>query len=238
MHIHCIQHVAFEGIGCIKEWAQLRNHVITTSALYESVVLPQVEVFDWLVVMGGPMGVHDEHLYPWLRIEKQLIEQAVQRGKTIVGICLGAQLIADVLGAKVYANKEKEIGWFSVQPTEQGETLGFFPEKQPHPIVFHWHGDTFDMPNGAVHLASSQACTHQAFLYNNNVLGLQFHLEVEKNAVDSMITHGRHELQPRNFVQTEEELRYGVVYANGCTTLLFTMLDRLAGNAMPTRIAP
>lgn len=236
MYIHCIQHVAFESIGCIGDWARLQGHTTAISAMHEAAPLPNVELFDWLVIMGGPMGVHDEALYPWLREEKLLIERALSQEKTIVGICLGAQLLADVLGAAVYGNGQKEIGWFPVQPTEQGKALGLFPEAQEHPVVFHWHGDTFDIPSGAVHVASSEACANQAFLYNNKVLGLQFHGEVDRDAVDDMITHGRHELLPSGFVQTEGELRRGALHTNACNALLCAMLDRLANNTVHTEL--
>lgn len=235
MRIHCMQHVAFEGIGSIRDWAMHNGHTVAISALYEGAAMPAVEEFDWLVVMGGPMGVHDTARYPWLHGEKRCIERVLAQEKTVVGICLGAQLLADVLGARVERNKEKEIGWFPLHITEQGKALGLFPAGESNPTAFHWHGDTFAIPRGAVHLAASAACEHQAFLYGNHALGLQFHAEVAVDDLRNMIPHGRHELVPSAYVQTEAEMYSGAVaHTATCTTLLYHVLDALAqGVSLP-----
>ena len=183
MHIHCLQHVPFEGPFGIGVWAEARGHTLTMTPLYAGVVPPTPETFDWLLVMGGPMGVHDVSEHPWLAAEKVLIRHAIEAGKTVVGVCLGAQLIAEVLGARVYRNPEPEIGWLSVELTADGQAsavFGFLPSLLP---VFQWHGDTFDLPADALHLARSAACEHQAFLYDGRVLGLQFHLESTPESV-------------------------------------------------------
>src|SRR5690606_32591469 len=114
---------------------------------------------------------------PWMKEEKKLIEKAILKGKRVIGICLGAQLIADVLGARVFPNKEKEIGWFPIELTEEGQKSPFFAGFNKTETVFHWHGDTFEIPKGAEHIASSKVCENQAFLFDHKVLGLQFHLE-------------------------------------------------------------
>ena len=158
MRIHYLQHVRFEGLGCIETWAQSEKHSLTGTHFFQNDPLPELGNLDWLIVMGGPMGVADEQKYPWLTTEKRFIEKAIRDGKTVLGICLGAQLIADVLGARVYSIQHKEIGWFPIELTDEGQRsslLGFIPDQFD---VFHWHGDTFDLPDGATHLARSEAC--------------------------------------------------------------------------------
>ena len=133
-----------------------------------------------MIVMGGPMNIYEEKKYPWLLREKCFIEDATKTGKVVIGICLGAQIIADVLGANVYAGEHKEIGWFPIFRTkEAGESIVFrdFPSELE---VFHWHGDSFDLPSGCIRLAESAACPNQAFIYDERVVGLQFHLEVTR----------------------------------------------------------
>jgi GMP synthase-like glutamine amidotransferase len=200
MHIHCLQHVPFEGPFGIADWAGARGHALTVTPLYAEALPPDPTTFDWLVIMGGPMGVHDESQYPWLVAEKALI--SIEAGKTVVGICLGAQLIAAVLGARVYRNREPEIGWLPITLTAAGQAspvCGFLP---PALQVFQWHGDTFDLPDGALHLARSAVCEQQAFLYDGRVLGLQFHLESTRDSVAGLCAACADEIVPGAQVQT------------------------------------
>jgi len=201
MRIHCIQHVPFEAPGRILDWAQARGHAVSTSPLYAGAAIPPPDAYDWLIVMGGPMGVHDEAAHPWLRDEKRALEQALAAGTTILGICLGAQLLAHVLGARVYANGVREIGWFPIHRVVgpiTGDAFDGFPDSLE---VFHWHGDTFDIPRGATHVFRSEACARQAFVYGDNAYALQFHLECTVEGVRALSEHGRAELQPAPFVQ-------------------------------------
>ena len=219
MHAHFLQHVPFEGLGSIGPWLEARRAVVTTTRFFADAVLPEAESLDLLVVMGGPMSVNDEGLCPWLVAEKQFILQVIQRGTAVLGVCLGAQLIAAVLGARVYPNREKEIGWFpvySLPAPEEVPTAAVpsfrFPEES---LVFHWHGETFDLPPGAVHLARSGACVNQAFRYGRSVVGLQFHLEMTPQTVRELVDNGRDELTPARWIQSEAEIlsappeRYG-----------------------------
>ncbi|MBV9468373.1 MAG: type 1 glutamine amidotransferase, partial [Abitibacteriaceae bacterium] len=143
MRIHSFQHVPFEGLASIEAWATSRGHTLSASKFYNSEPLPQIEEIDWLIVMGGPMNIYEENKYPWLVPEKHFIKQAIDRQKPVLGICLGAQLIADVLGAKVTRNPSVEIGWFPIQLTAaalNSPLFSFLPSQFP---VLHWHGDTF-----------------------------------------------------------------------------------------------
>jgi len=157
--------------------------------------------------MGGPMSVHDEDQYDWLTEEKKFIEKAIVRGKKVIGICLGAQLIAEVLGSRVYKNSEKEIGWMPVQLTEEGKKSSVFSDFADGQTVFHWHGETFDLPNSAIQLARTEACEQQAFLYDGHVLGLQFHMESTEETVAALIKNCADELtQGGKYIQTPEQL--------------------------------
>lgn len=199
MQIHFIQHVPFESPGFILEWAQDKGFNTSFTRMYEDGQFPPIAGIDWLVVMGGPMGVHDEEEFEWLNDEKQYIRRAIDAGKKVLGICLGSQLIANVLGAKVYRNGQKEIGWWPLTTIDPHHPLTRnFPEQFN---VFHWHGDTFDLPAGATHLFSTGACTNQGYLVGTKVAGLQFHMEVDENLVAQMVQHGKAELVEAPFIQ-------------------------------------
>lgn len=140
---------------------------------------PTLDGYNGLVVLGGPMSVNDAHRLPHLNTEMRLIEQALQRNLPVLGICLGAQLIAKTLGASVYPNEEKEIGWYDVSPTGHAESDPLLAELQRSEKIFQWHGETFEIPKTGLHLAFSSLCANQAFRYGANVYGFQFHLEVD-----------------------------------------------------------
>jgi GMP synthase (glutamine-hydrolysing) len=230
MKIHCLQHVPFEGPAAVGRWAESRGHLLTATRFFEDGSLPRMKDFDRLVVMGGPMNIYEEDCYPWLTREKRFIGEAVTAGKTVVGVCLGAQLIAGVLGAKVRRNRHKEIGWFPVEWTEQARqsaVFGFLPERLD---AFHWHGDTFDLPVGALHLARSEACENQAFLYDSRVLGLQFHLESTAESVRFLTENCRDELVPAPYIEKEGEiLSTDPDRFRGINEAMFGILDRLPG---------
>jgi GMP synthase-like glutamine amidotransferase len=204
MRAHCLQHVPFEGLGCIEPWLVAAQYEIAYTRLFEAADLPEPGAVDLLVVLGGPMSVNDEGEFPWLVPEKRFIRRAIEAGTPVLGICLGAQLIANALGARVSRNREKEIGWFPVEaiPAE-GAGLFRFPSSAE---VFHWHGETFDLPPGAVRLARSAGCENQAFQLGRSALALQFHLETTPAAARKMVEHGGAELQPARFVQSAAEI--------------------------------
>ena len=228
MRLHVLQHVPFEGLGHIDSWIRRRGHRLTLSRLYEGAKLPDPEAFDRLVILGGPMNIHEEAAYPWLVEEKALIKAALAAGKSAVGICLGAQLLADGLGSRVYAGSHREIGWFPVRLTAAGQRTALTEGLPAVTTVFHWHGDTFDLPPGAVHLFESEACANQAFLLDNRILGLQFHLESTPETVQQLLTHCRDDLIPGPFIQGVAQIADTVPerFAR-INNLLETLLDRL-----------
>lgn len=187
--IHYFQHVPFENLGVIQFWAGMQGYNVTATQFHLGQSPPPMEALDWLIVMGGPMGVDDNAAYPWLAQEKKAIENALAAGKVVLGVCLGAQLIAQVLGAKVEPNAFKEIGWMTIYFTDacRNHPLAHgFPDKWH---TFHWHGDTFTLPENACRLASSRACRNQGFFYQDRIIGLQFHLEVTRPGVEALVRH-------------------------------------------------
>lgn len=201
MQAHILQHVPFEGPGNIKPWLLANGYEITDIHLYKSEPLPAPGKTDLLIIMGGPMSVNDEAGFPWLVAEKQFIRSCIKAGKSVLGICLGSQLIASALGARVYRNHIKEIGWSPVHGLSSTEHSTFrFPELVE---VFHWHGETFDLPPGAIRIARSEACENQAFQIGQHVIGLQFHLEATPLLLHEMVSHGRTDLVPSKYVQSE-----------------------------------
>ncbi|WP_372773321.1 type 1 glutamine amidotransferase [Mangrovibacterium sp.] len=227
--IHVFQHVAFEGPGSLTTWFKQNNFPVEYTRFYEPAFkLPELASFDQLIVMGGPMGVNDEVDYPWLKEEKELIKAAIKKGKTVVGICLGAQLIASALGKKVFPNKHTEIGWFPILKTKAAEHEKLVAGFQQATQVFHWHGDTFDLPEQAKHLFYSEACPNQAFLIGNKVLGLQFHLEVEPDSLEGMLENAGNELLGEfSFIQSKESIRANIGISETNTQLLYRMMDLL-----------
>jgi GMP synthase-like glutamine amidotransferase len=228
IRLHYFQHVPFEGLGCIEQWIVRSNYPVTCTRFFENHTLPDLDAFDWLIIMGGPMGVNDESQYHWLKEEKEFIRKAIEKDKTVIGICLGAQLIAASLGARVYPNKQKEIGWL---PIENASPFDY--NKSPFSIdgkltVFHWHGDTFDLPEGAAHLYCSEACSNQGFLYKRNVLGLQFHFEATPESVYEMVIHGEDELVPGAFVQSRKSILNQNRFYKDSNNIMFRILDHFS----------
>jgi GMP synthase-like glutamine amidotransferase len=236
MRAHCLQHVAFEGLGSIAPWLENAGYDITFTRFFESPVLPRLEEIDFLVAMGGPMSVHDELDHPWLVQEKAFIRSAVRARKPLLGVCLGAQLIAAATGGRVYPNPCREIGWFPVRAIPPAGELPLavfrFP---PEAEVFHWHGETFDLPPGAVHLAGSEACRNQAFQLGPSAIGLQFHLETTPESMREIMANCREELVPSAYVQSEAVLlatpadRFKI--ANGLMGGVLSFLDAHRGRA-------
>ena len=185
MRFLCLQHVPFEGPAALADWARTRGHSLQCHGLYASAELPPIDDFDGLFIMGGPMNIYEEPDYPWLVAEKAYIRAAIQSDRYVVGICLGAQLIADALAATVTGGPSPEIGWFPI------ERAAACPKSLPLPDalrVLHWHGDQFDLPEGATRIAQSEICPTQGFAYGSNVLALQCHLESTPESLSALIS--------------------------------------------------
>lgn len=204
MRAHYLQQVAFEGLGSIEPWLKNAGYLISKTQFFDSHVLPDVNDIDLLIVMGGPMSVNDEAQFPWLAEEKIFIKRAIEAKKPVLGICLGAQLIASAMGASVSANSDKEIGWFAVESVESDNSSVFKFPKQID--VFHWHGETFGLPEGAVLLAKSRGCENQAFQLGSHVIGLQFHLETTPDSAKAITKHCADELVVGKYIQSEADI--------------------------------
>lgn len=265
MNIHWLQHVEFEGLGCIEPWLEENGHDVSCTRLWAGDSLPPLGKeeqaltqsvpmggkIDGLIVMGGPMGITDDEQYPWLPAEKTFIKEAIDQELPVLGICLGAQLIADVLGSRVWKNEHKEIGFFPIigKQLRCGTALrdawaSFFPnlgkpnlksgtagsKHWKNQTVFHWHGDTFDIPDGAVRLASSEATENQAFLYKENVLALQFHLETTEESLLQLYKNASDEIEDAPFIQPLEANALRLANENvltPCNDLMRKLLGRL-----------
>jgi len=225
MKIHCLMHVPFEDAASIGRWAKDRGHTLNYTRFFGNELPPKPDDFDMFAVMGGPMNIYEYDAYPWLKTEKRFLSNAINAGKKILGVCLGAQLLADCLGVSITANPLKEIGWHPITLTEAGQDSQLF-DGMPNQIdVFHWHGDTFSLPPGAVHLAESAACTNQAFLFESHVLGLQFHMEYTTESIEKMLTHCAEELVDAPWIQSSEVIRSGCDKIPQATQYLYTLLD-------------
>jgi len=206
MKVHWFQHLPFEGLGSMGAYFKQKGVPSTSTHFYLNQPLPDMNSFDWLIIMGGAMSANDDAKYPWLTTEKQFIKKAIDAGKVVIGVCLGAQLIAASLGAKVYKNKHREIGWFDLTPAKEAKNTilaDCFSEKMD---AFHWHGDTFDLPNGAIPLASSEATKNQGFIIGNRVVGFQFHLETTFQSAKDLIDNFPDELTGEKYIQNAEQM--------------------------------
>ena len=225
MKIHYLQHVAFEGLGSIEDWIRNSEHDISCTRFYQGDVLPDVRDIDWLIVMGGPMGVNDIEQYPWLTAEKEFIRNVIELDRLVLGICLGAQLIAAALDAAVVRNPVKEIGWYPVRraDTLSGHQLArIIPENIE---VFHWHGDTFAIPDKAVRIADSQGCTNQGFIYRDRTIALQFHLESTMDGIKRLINNCGDEISAAPFIQAPERMLADKTRVRKINDLMFKILD-------------
>jgi GMP synthase (glutamine-hydrolysing) len=192
------QHVAYEVLGTLDPLLRgsgIRIKYVNFGRFPDS--QPSLEGYRGLIILGGPMNVDQVNQYKHLVTEIDLIQEAIDRGLPVLGICLGAQLIAKALGSEVRKNRELEIGWYDVSPTEDGRKDPLISHFKKTERIFQWHGDTFSLPHGAVHLANSRLCSNQAFRYNGNVYGFQFHLEVDQKMIDRWlrVPHNKEEIE-------------------------------------------
>jgi len=227
MNIHFVQHVPFEGLASIRGWIDRGGHTVGCTRLYAGDSFPRPDSVDLLIVMGGPMGVYDVDQYPWLKAEKDFLRAVIDAGKRVLGICLGAQLIADVLGARVYPNGQKEIGWFPLTRTAEADSSALGRLLPTEFMAYHWHGDTFELPPDAVHLAQSAVCRHQAYAIGDRILGLQFHLETTPESARELIEHCSDELVDAPTIQSSDAMLADNARFVELNRLMFALLDGL-----------
>lgn len=224
--IHVVQHVSFEGPGVIADWAKERGFELSKSYVKQMESFPKLNSFDLLVLMGGPMSVNDEDRLPWLFEEKEFVRKSIAAGKKIVGICLGAQMIASALGHTVLKNRYKEIGWYDIV-FNRTNILNTPFEYLPNRInVFHWHGETFELPAKASLLASSVACKNQIFMIEDNIIGLQCHLEMQAHDIKTLAEKCKDDLSPETYVMDYKEMITNAEQCPELNNILFDILDK------------
>lgn len=229
MRVAIFEHAPYEGPGAIATWADDRGHAVTRIDATRG-TFPEPAEYDFLVVMGGPMSANDDATLDWLAAEKVAVRAGIDAGKRVLGVCLGGQIVASVLGAAITRNPELEIGWFPVTLSRAARESRVFQALPESFISGHWHGDTFAIPEGATAMASSEACVNQAFEYDDGrVVGVQFHLEWFSADVEALaescgaeVVPAPHAVDIQTFVAGER--RYGAA----CRMHVHTLLDALA----------
>ena len=220
MKIAILQHVDFEGPAEIENWCRQTGNEYKLYRLFLGETLPKAEETDFLVILGGPMSVLDE--LPWLEEERELIRAFIRQGKPVFGVCLGGQQIAKALGADIFQGEYREAGWLPIR-TVGSEAIGELPQKL---VVFHWHGEQFGLPEGAERLFASDVCPNQGFVYQGNVIGLQFHFESTQESIESILQNDAAFLDGSAYTQTAAKIRKQPIPA-GNRELLYRLLDRL-----------
>ena len=229
MRVHVIQHVPFEGPGAILHWAAEHSYRVTNTKVFTGEPFPGTDEVDLLVIMGGPMSVNDDDDLPWLAEEKRVVGRFIREGKRVIGICLGAQLIANVLGQRVYQAAEKEIGWFPVSLTADAKATALFQDFPPNFVPFHWHGETFDLPPEALLIASSAAVRNQAFVVGEKIVGIQFHLESTAETIAELLEYAASDITGGAWQQSPAQVAADAVERLAASRrLLYLLLDRLA----------
>ncbi|MDF2504448.1 type 1 glutamine amidotransferase [Clostridium sp.] len=228
MRIHYLQHVPFEGPANIVNWAYKKGHMLTGTHLYNYETVPTMDQFDWLIIMGGPMNIYEEENYTWLKYEKQFIKEAIHNGKVVLGICLGAQLITDVLGGRVTKNNQCEIGWIPITFNSEALKSSLFKNFPEKFYVFQWHNDTFSaLGEDAICIASSEACNHQAFTYKDHVIGFQFHMESNETSIFSLIDNCSDEMTEGIYVQNARQIKSKMRFLGTANSLMDEFLNKL-----------
>ena len=197
MTLHVIQHVPFEGPGRISAWARARGVAVNVVPIYSGTDLPDPRPEDGVVVLGGPMSVHDTAAHPWIEAEITWLKRLARENLPVLGICLGAQLLARALDTPVTRCASREIGWFPVVPDRTIDAPAWLDPDVP---VFHWHGEQFDLPRGARPVGSTAACPVQGFEHGR-LMGLQFHLETTPQIAAGLVEACADELCPGPWIQ-------------------------------------
>ncbi|MET3291067.1 UNVERIFIED_CONTAM: GMP synthase-like glutamine amidotransferase [Brevibacillus sp. OAP136] len=225
MRIHCLQNDPLVDPGFIADWASKKNYPLSVTRVYANDPFPTIESFDLLIILGGSMGAYEEERHPWLAKEKAFIRETIAQNAFVLGICLGIQLMAEALGGRAYRHAHKEIGWWPVQLAEEARhepLLQDLPEAFP---IFQWHGDTFDLPPGAVPLATSSACANQAFRYGERALGIQFHPESTGSGISLWVEKFAADLKPGGYIQSAADMMAQTAKLEQGKSVMYTLLD-------------
>lgn len=230
MKIHCLVHLEFETLGNIKDWVQSKGYTISLTMPCKDSFYPGTEEFDLLIIMGGLMSVYQEDEYPWLIKEKEFVRNAIESGKSVYGICFGAQMLSELLGGTVSRNKFREIGWHKVQSLDAFNKDASLFDCPSEFTILQWHGDTFTLPEGAARLFESEACLEQGFIYGSDVLAVQFHPEADEQCVESLLTQCSSDLVEGRYIQSGEEIRGRSDLLESSSNLMFKILDWFESN--------
>lgn len=228
MRVHYLQHEDCEDIGNIRPWLEQRGWPVTATQLHRGENLPAIDSLDWLIIMGGSMGAYDEDRYPWLIAEKLFIDAVIKAGKPVLGICLGSQLLADVLGGEVFRAPAVEVGWYEVVGNPYLQADESAPWLPPIGRFLCWHGDTFTLPPGALRLASSGLTKEQGFLWGDRVVALQFHLEAKPGTPEIFLEASGGTLDEGPYIQAWQGLRGDAALFELSRTVMWRLLDHLA----------
>jgi len=228
LKILIFKHIHNEPAGHAEQWALERGHNFQYHYWDSGHVLNQLPEFDLLIIMGGMMGAYEDEAFPWLVIEKKLIREAIETGRKVLGICLGAQLIASALGANVYKNDHSEIGFHQVKPLQDFHKV--FSDSSGDLKFFQWHGDTFDLPDGACLIATSENVKNQAFTWKNNVTALQFHPEMDSFIINGLLKNA-HESEPDSpWKQSIESIQDQMNTIESGRIMLYRLLDKITAD--------
>ena len=229
MRIHLFQHVGYRDRAFLPEWAEAAGHQLTRVLVPETERLPKPEEIDALIVIGGPMSIWDDQNHPWLAPEKQLVAELLQQDKPVLGICLGAQMIAEYLGARVKTGDDLEIGWFDLETTPESRTTWLADTLPDRFETFFWHGDVFELPAGAVRIGGTPANPNQGFIHGRSI-ALQFHLEVTPQWAHHLAARDGDQLTPAPYVQDAATLlsRPNELYREN-NVLMARLLERWLG---------
>jgi GMP synthase-like glutamine amidotransferase len=229
MNFHILQHVPFEGPANIGKWVIEGGHSLSYTKLYNNDTLPSLSEFDILIVMGGSMSINDVDSLIWMQEEIEFIKHSIHAEKPVLGICLGAQFIAKALNAKAYTGPNKEIGWFPTFLNKNALSNGFSKKIPEEITAFHWHSDTFDIPEGAVHFAHSAGTPNQGFVYKDIVWALQFHVEMNSESIKSMLKNCASDLTNDKYVQSSSVIQQGLINEINNFSFLNSILSYLSG---------
>ncbi|QDP39819.1 type 1 glutamine amidotransferase [Radiobacillus deserti] len=223
MRIHVFQHDPIVGYANIASWAQQHHATLTTTRVDMTQVFPALDSYDLLIVLGGRMGAYEEDTYPWLKIEKEYIRQAVKADKFVLGICLGSQLVASALGGKAYQHTQVEVGWHTVRFNEVARKHPLLRSIPEEGRFFEFHFDTFQLPEHACLLGTS-ACANQAYAIGNRTLAIQFHPEFDEEAIDYIVNTNYPHSVNSPYLQPLTELK-NTANHDESRTFIFHVLD-------------